>query len=239
MFLRVAFLVLLVFPVIAKASEQELTSKGQDEGPLVQGPDEEALMDESADGRGDFEGVPADGVDPIQLLRDLTESGDKDFGGRTETEAKRKWSNNEYLRVWGKRNALRKLSKQDAARDSSQIEILRNGDRSDKDPVLVLLGLRRSDVRGNPSLAQLDEVARKSGAGFQVFDARDFDPQFLKMAAGIPRADEARPKRKWERNSLRIWGKRGDANPANSDRLMYTNMRRRKWENLPLRVWGK
>lgn len=243
--MRVAVLVLLAFPVIAKASEQDLASTGRDEGPLVQGQDEEVLMDESTDGRGDFEGLPADGVDPIQILRDLAESGEKDFGGRTQMEAsKRKWSNNEYLRVWGKRNAFGKLSRQDSTRDPSQREILRKGPRPGKDPVLVLLGLRPSDVRGSASLAQLEGVARESGAGFRVLDGRDFGPRFLGMGTGIPRPEEARPKRKWERNSLRIWGKRGEAvNPGNpgslNDRLMYTNMRRRKWENLPLRVWGK
>lgn len=218
-----------------------MTSKGQEDGPLVRGPDEEVLMDEGADSHGDFDGVPADGVDPIQLIRDLAESGYKDIGGRTQTEAKRKWSNNEYLRVWGKRNTLRKLSKQDSfARDSSQREILRNGGRPGRDAVLVLFGPRRSDVRGSPSLAQLEEVARKSGAGFQVIDARDFGPKILGMAAGIPRPEETRPKRKWEKNSLRIWGKRGEEDSGTlDDRLMYTNMRRRKWENLPLRVWGK
>lgn len=245
------FFFLLSTSVTAKTSEQEAAFKGRDDGSAVRN----TADGDSSDALGDPSGDAIDRQNAVNLLRILSGMDGSGFDGKKM----RNWTNRESLRVWGKREDEDKSSfRGDGGAVSLGSSVHRTGDDTGVDLLMTLKERLADDRRpeNGASPAYEGDAGKFRSAfpfgvplGQNVEDDGDAETRPSAVSSGgldlrgMPPAlrglDE---KRKWERNALRIWGKRDAASEFSGDfkdQLTYPNMRRRKWENLPLRVWGK
>lgn len=233
-------LLLLSLSSAAKTFEQDATFKGHD----ISTEHDDDL--ENAGGYAHAHGLPSDArdrLDAADLLGILTKTGEQEGLGEERgigSGEKQRWLNRRPLRVWSQRESGRISS---VFREDEGLL-----DSPDRLPHIASLpplkkqlnSGRRADNDGSSSTSSNEGKIRY---GETVFDDGSFlsgDDGFHSAAAMMMgRLRGLDEKRKWERNSLRVWGKRSDGSDDLKDMPSYPNMRRRKWENLPLRVWGK
>lgn len=244
------FFFLLSISVTAKTLEQEAAFKGRDDGSAVRN----TADGDSSDALGDLSGDAIDRQNAVNLLRILSGMDGSGFDGKK----RRNWTNRESLRVWGKREDDDKSSfRGDGGTVSLGSSVHRTGDDTGVDLLLTLKERLADDRRreNDASTAYEGDAGKfRSALPFDIplgQNVEDDDAEIRPLAASSGGLDLTRmpsaprglnEKRKWERNALRIWGKRDAASELSGDfkaQLTYPNMRRRKWENLPLRVWGK
>lgn len=247
------FFFFLSISVTAKTLEQEAAFKGRADSSAMHG----NTADDSSDALGGLSGDAIARQNAVNLLRILSRMDEGGFDGRK----RRNWMNRESLRVWGKREGEVKPSfrGEGGAGSLGSSSVHRTGGDNTGVDLLMTLKERLADDRRRGNDVSTDEGKFRSAFPFDIplgqndEDDDDDDETRHPLEVGSGELDLTRMpstlrgldgKRKWERNALRIWGKRNSAAASefsgdSKDHLTYPNVRRRKWENLPLRVWGK
>lgn len=259
--IRAVLLLLLSLSSTAKTFGQDAPFRGHDVG--GGGGEESPISTEHEGGRSYAHGLPPsdarDRLDAVDLLGILTKAGERGLGeerGGSLGEKQRRL-NRRALRVWNRRNSGSGSSLFREDEEGPSDSPVGPSSRVPSLPSLVKEqsnGGRRAENDGASSTSSNGGTFRYGETVFPFDDISSFLSEdsnndgealsdtangFHLAAATMARLRELDEKRKWERNSLRVWGKRNVESDDLKELPTYPNMRRRKWENLPLRVWGK